>query len=55
MQPNLYSSFLLSALGPLQLSWLSALFLFIDTSENPVYIKDSRSGPPPGCCNTGMQ
>eukprot|EP00729_Bicosta_minor_P009166 gene9166-26034_t len=26
-----------------------------NTSENTVYVQDATAGPPPGCCNTGMQ
>lgn len=42
-------------LASMLLNMVGGIMLFIDTSENTVYVQDATAGPPPGCCNTGMQ
>lgn len=42
-------------LASMVFNMVGGIMLVIDTSENTVYVQDASSGPPPGCCNTGMQ
>ena len=49
--------YLITGLGlaSMVFNMVGGIMLVIDTSENTVYVQDASSGPPPGCCNTGMQ